>query len=175
MNGSEHRRQLTAVRGLAAFQVVVFHAGHFNGEWAVFFTACNGDRAVLLLFVLSGWLLGFVHLHRPFTSKNVKHYMLARAARIVPAYVVGLAAVSYLSERPGLFWLGLQFGPWHLWTVPLQLHFYLAFVVLWWLSTMRTPRTFAAVALAVGYALALAKLFLAKGVETQAPWRFCPS
>ena len=177
MNGSEHQRQLTAVRGLAAFQVVVFHAGHFNGEWAVFFTACNGDRAVLLLFVLSGWLLGFVHLHRPFTSKNVKHYMLARAARIVPAYVVGLAAVSYLSERPGLFWLGatLQFGPWHLWTVPLQLHFYLAFVVLWWLSTMRTLRTFAAVALAVGYALALAKLFLAQGVETQAPWRFCPS
>ena len=41
MNGSEHQRQLTAVRGLAAFQVVVFHAGHFNGEWAVFFTACN--------------------------------------------------------------------------------------------------------------------------------------
>ena len=75
-----------------------------------------------------------------------------------------------------LFWLGatLQFGPWHLWTVPLQLHFYLAFVVLWWLSTMRTLRTLLPLLSRSG-TLALAKLFLAQGVETQAPWRFCPS
>ncbi len=136
--GSRYAR-LDALRAIAAVMVLGHHVVA-AGTWdmapasAAFF---DGYRAVLVFFVLSGFLV-----FRPFAAGHVDPaaHVIKRVMRIMPAYVVALVGVSILSgDRtfidhpvehllliqnydPALFRVFLPVS----WTLVLEMTFYLA-------------------------------------------------
>jgi acetyltransferase len=98
---------LDAVRAIACAMVVLCHVSLYAG---------NGElsglkNGVMLFFALSGYLL-----YRPFVAGNVdlRRYGIARAARILPAYVVALVGLTLLTgdrsfaDRPLTYLLFMQ-------------------------------------------------------------------
>lgn len=132
-----------------------------------FLYAANGDRAVMLFFVLSGFLMGHLYLDTAWTPRSVVRYALARVSRVVPLYLVGLGLsnvalvtlpAAFLAAQPSVFT--------HLWTVPVELQYYVVFVGVW-----AVARAVAAVQVAV--ALAAVAVYAAAALKFFCP--FCPS
>ncbi len=95
---------LEAMRGIAALLVVLFHATQglqeffkreaFNNFFLI------GSKGVDLFFVLSGFIIFFVHyqdIHRP---ERFQHYLWKRFSRIYPSYWIAcsLALVFYFLQ-----------------------------------------------------------------------------
>src|SRR4026208_126197 len=87
---------LTARRFLAAAEVVAFHVAQTRPGWArpVDFLSglvSGGYAAVIFFFVLSGFILAYVHTAER-TACNVKatRFWRLRFARIAPAYYLAL-------------------------------------------------------------------------------------
>jgi peptidoglycan/LPS O-acetylase OafA/YrhL len=81
---------LDAVRALACVMVIISHVSLYRGD-----SSLLGLRnGVMLFFALSGYLL-----FRPFLrgSVDLRSYALHRAARILPAYVVALVGLTFLT------------------------------------------------------------------------------
>ena len=101
---------LDGLRALAAGLVVLTHAAFLTGFGAsgglVGRLWARGDFGVGIFFALSGFLL-----HRGFLAKagrgglDVVGYTLRRAARVLPAYWVTLAAVVVVAHPPLRDWL----------------------------------------------------------------------
>jgi peptidoglycan/LPS O-acetylase OafA/YrhL len=101
-----HLRGLDGLRAVAAMLVVLTHVGFLTG--AVSFGLVGrvlgrGDLGVAVFFGLSGFLL-----HRSFLRERaatgrvaVGDYLLRRAARVLPAFWVGLVVVA-VATRPEL-------------------------------------------------------------------------
>lgn len=97
---------LDLVRTMAAFIVVLSHLGygHLIGGHLWFFT-CFGNEAVMVFFVLSGLVIGYVTDRRELT---LSHYATARMARlysvILPAMVLTLIldGVGYAMNLGGM-------------------------------------------------------------------------
>ncbi|MBD2769072.1 acyltransferase [Hymenobacter sp. BT664] len=107
---------LTGIRFLAAFYVFVFH---IQSRFSLAFLPDSletiisvGALGVNLFFVLSGFILTYVHL-KDFSDTTVPtasyygRFMLKRFARIYPAYLIGLVAClavsGYLHDYPSPF------------------------------------------------------------------------
>lgn len=138
--------QLDGLRGLAALAVVV---AHYFGEVAHGVRALTfGWIGVGVFFVLSGYLIGGILLDRVGERGFLKEFYLRRAARILPAYLMVLAAVfvalaligaaswrdpvlplgAYLTFTTNVFLpMGYAGGTWLLpaWTLAVEEQFYL--------------------------------------------------
>ena len=156
---------------MAAAQVLVFHTQWYGShtvfgvvdlKW--FLNAANGDRAVMLFFVLSGFLMGHLYLNTACTPRSVVRYALARVSRVVPLYLVGLGLsnaalvalpAAFIASQPSVFT--------HLWTVPVELQYYVVFVGVW-----AVARAVAAAQVAV--ALAAVAVYAAAALKFFCPW-----
>jgi peptidoglycan/LPS O-acetylase OafA/YrhL len=91
-----HLRALTGLRFLAAFQVLVFHCTSWS-RWTRHALLRNvagcGYVAVSLFFILSGFILTYVHGARNKPLDRTDFYV-NRFARIYPAYLFGLLLVA---------------------------------------------------------------------------------
>jgi peptidoglycan/LPS O-acetylase OafA/YrhL len=96
------RHRYDAVEGLravAAFLVVTTHVAYWTGFVHAGFLgglAARGDLGVAVFFVLSGFLLSRPWLSAAFEKRpgpSVRRYSVHRAARLLPAYYLALAAV----------------------------------------------------------------------------------
>ena len=134
---------LDGLRGLAAYIVVI---GHFqlmtSVQWPLLGKG-TGQIGVMLFFVLSGFLMGALYMQRSFTLENLRDFYQKRIARVVPLYlimvlfcfVVGqtLPAVQVYNVNVGnllqhlLFWKGESV----LWTIAVEVQFYLMFPIFW--------------------------------------------
>lgn len=114
--GSERLRGLDGLRALAACAVLLTHVGFQTGRTGVMTAAgedtggllaallARMDLGVAVFFTLSGFLL-----YRPFLrarahgrqALDVRAYLLRRAARVLPAYWLVLAALA-VATRPDL-------------------------------------------------------------------------
>ena len=158
-------RKLNALRGLAALVVLVAHFSGATGWLGDYPGRGAGQLGVMLFFVLSGFLMGHLYLDRRFDRAALRRYVVARFARVVPLFAVVIAASIVLPRLgvTGVFYdlptpqliashLTTLSGKSILWTIPTELHFYAAFVVLW-LIFARSKR--AGTLLAVGLIVAV--------------------
>jgi len=157
---------LTGLRAVAAFAVFAFHHRHLQGLGASALAA--GGRAVLgelhigvaIFFTLSGFLITKRYAGRQFDGAEWRRYLLHRAARIWPVYLVlvlATFAASYPTEgrlHPGR-WLGELAGSLTLlkglteklylsgiaqaWSLTVEEGFYLLAPLVFWLGWRYRP------------------------------------
>lgn len=137
-----HIASLDGLRGFAALAVLVAHAGS-EGFLALSHTQGLGKIGVALFYALSGFLMGHLYLDRPWTGAERRNYMVARFARILPLFYVAVlfgAVVLFATgfsvygfRTPVHIALNLGFirGNGVLWSVPVEVQFYLLFLLLW--------------------------------------------
>ncbi|MEH6580742.1 MAG: acyltransferase [Halioglobus sp.] len=141
---------LTGLRGAAAFIVFVSHCSN----WQMLPGALGngfGQIGVMLFFILSGFLMGNLYLNKEITAENIRLYLVSRVGRIFPLYI-GLILLSilisttlypafhYSITEPDITFRALFFidAPFEFWTIPVELQFYLVFIIFWFLHARNT-------------------------------------
>lgn len=137
-----HVPPLDGIRGLSALVVVVVHASHLGllppvpGAMSIY--------AVMVFFALSGFLMGYLYLDRPFEPTAGSDYVAARIARIVPLYygIVLFSWVIYNFIDPTFFYamtssdlvrhLLFVGSVSYFWSIGPEVQFYAVFLLLWW-------------------------------------------
>ena len=108
-----------------------------------------GQYGVMLFFMLSGFLMAHLYLEKEFNRKNLYAYFLARMGRILPLYLL-VVFISYCSSNLGtpvlyeivdlnvlVSHLLFVDGESVLWTIPVEIQFYLLFILFWYFSSHR--------------------------------------
>jgi peptidoglycan/LPS O-acetylase OafA/YrhL len=136
---------LDGLRGLAALIVLVSHCAN-EGWLPAFLGSGMGQIGVAVFYVLSGFLMLHFAIDRPFDQFSLQRYAVARFSRVVPLYILALLITSalYLALGTGVSFYGvdeandllrswfLLRGVGVLWSIPVELHFYALFPLLWW-------------------------------------------
>ncbi len=143
-SNSDHYPALDGLRGLAAFTVLLSHFSNATGFLGGIFGRGGGQYGVLLFFVLSGFLMGRLYFPKAVSWHSVGDFYRRRFARVVPLYLV-LVLASYLLWK----WRGQHFplygindenilahltfwaGQGVMWTVVLEVKFYVIFPLIW--------------------------------------------
>lgn len=143
----EHIPALDGLRGVAAICVVVSHCANY-GLLPSFLGKGFGQQGVALFYTLSGYLIFRIYFMADFNSRNLWQYFVSRVSRVLPLYyfVLTLSFLAFifldvdfydLSDRSGFVFAFLALkGESVLWSIPVELHFYLLFVVLWFAKSM---------------------------------------
>jgi peptidoglycan/LPS O-acetylase OafA/YrhL len=179
---------LDGLRGLAAVIVLVSHVSNNVGLWGGVLGHGGGQIGVMIFFVLSGYLMGFLYLDRPFNSAEVWSYAVHRGARVLPLFytvvilallfreighLTGLPMEFYNSMGHSIYLLALIEGSDVFWTIPVEFHFYAVFVGLW-ASYSRFGRATIAAMICLGIVLLLINYSpLNETLIAGAPFFFC--
>jgi peptidoglycan/LPS O-acetylase OafA/YrhL len=139
---------LDGIRATACLMVLLSHM-----PWPVHFETL-GETGVGLFFVLSGFLMGYLHAETPWNYQSVCRYSIARFARIAPIYWLVISvcvAISYYD--PGsdfiLKILGETAVARHylfggnvsiFWSIPLEIQFYVFFLLFWFAVATRSKQ-----------------------------------
>ncbi|MWD28442.1 acyltransferase family protein [Aquicoccus sp. SCR17] len=133
---------LDGLRGLAALVVVVSHCAN-AGYLPRALGAGFGQMGVGIFYVLSGFLMSHLYLHGQPDAAAMRRYLVARLTRVLPLFHLVLAlsllgfAVSGVSVYGVATWPGilrnafLLHGSTILWSVPVEVQYYLLFLLIW--------------------------------------------
>ncbi|MGI3167303.1 acyltransferase family protein [Pseudooceanicola sp. 200-1SW] len=134
---------LNGLRGFAALMVLVSHSAN-AGMLPEILGEGMGQVGVCLFYALSGFLMAHVTFGREMTRDSVGSYMLARLSRVLPLFylLVFLNTLLFLALGEAFYsfdTLGDVAGNWLLlrgsgvfWSIPIEIHFYLLFLAIWW-------------------------------------------
>lgn len=133
---SRHNDALDGLRGLAAATVFISHFSNQTGLFGGLLGRGAGQVGVMLFFALSGFLMGRIYLGQPFSLAAAATYARRRVARVVPLYLVVVAAAFATGLYPvtaGNLVEHLLFirGESVLWTIPVEVQAYALFVPAW--------------------------------------------
>jgi peptidoglycan/LPS O-acetylase OafA/YrhL len=142
---------LDGARGVAALIVVVSHGANL-GLLPAELGGGAGQMGVILFFVLSGFLMAYLYADRPFVATECQRYARHRLGRVVPLYLLIVVLSWALTGRQDhvvTFDVGhgaelakhllLLHGNGALWTIPVEIHFYVVFVALWYANSRGRP------------------------------------
>jgi peptidoglycan/LPS O-acetylase OafA/YrhL len=186
---SNHIPALDGLRGLAALVVLASHVSNQVGLWGGLLGSGGGQIGVMIFFVLSGYLMGFLYLDRPFNLSEVWTYGVHRGARVLPLFyavaisallfreigrLTGLPMEFYHTMSHSIFLLTLIEGSDVFWTIPVEIHFYVVFVGLW-VSYSTVRRATIAAIICLGAALLLLNYYspFNETLIAGAPFFFC--
>ncbi|MEH6585723.1 MAG: acyltransferase [Halioglobus sp.] len=138
-----HINTLTGLRGMAAFIVFVSHCANLN-MLPGFLGNGFGQIGVMIFFILSGFLMGYLYLDKNATGRNIRQYIIARVGRVFPLYIL-LICISVLISltiypefhyhitNPQIVLRALLFidAPFEFWTIPVEVQFYIVFIIFW--------------------------------------------
>ena len=127
--------------------MLIAHVSPLTGLGADLFRAGGGQLGVMLFFALSGFLMAHVYWRSALSPRRVWTYAVARVARVVPLYLV-VVLTSYIvttlcADGPACprayevtdanlaDHLLLKAGVNVLWTIPVEMRFYLLFPLFW--------------------------------------------
>ena len=139
-------RKLNMLRGIAALIVIVSHYSNQTNIFSGVLGNGGGQFGVMLFFMLSGFLMSYLYMHKEVTQANIREFAIFRIARVVPLFLI-VILISYifqLFELKEIFYnihnlISLVFhalllsGDSVLWTIAPEIHFYMLFIILWWL------------------------------------------
>lgn len=136
-----HFLALDGARGVAAMAVVVSHCAN-AGFFPRILGEGTGQMGVLLFFLLSGFLMAFLYGQRPLNSEQVLRYATHRIARVFPLFYLVLALSLIVGAEGPIRFFDLSGGEWVwpvalvtgtsvLWTIPVEVQYYLVFLVIW--------------------------------------------
>ena len=138
-----HLPLLDSLRGLAAVLVLVAHAAR-EGFLPGFLGGGFGQVGVTTFFALSGFLMAHIYFERDFTATELRTYAVSRGGRVLPLYylvvggcsllllVIGTSLYGIMDLRGVALNLALVRGDGVFWSIPVEIHFYVLFVGLWW-------------------------------------------
>jgi peptidoglycan/LPS O-acetylase OafA/YrhL len=122
--------------------VVAF--SHFSNKTYLFnrlFGDAAGQLGVMLFYCLSGYLMASLYLHTPVSKAAVGEFARRRFARIGPLYLVVFVISAAWRAINGTPWplynvhlgdlIGVTEPDGVLWTIPIEVQFYLIFPLLW--------------------------------------------
>ncbi|HEX6241571.1 MAG TPA: acyltransferase, partial [Polyangiales bacterium] len=128
MESPDRYRSLDAIRGIAAFGVMIFHyANHFGtapflSMRQLGWVYRRGSILVDVFFVMSGYLLATIYAGR----RDVGTLIWRRVARLVPLHWLMLGVVTLLQmpilRRHGVTFVYLNYDPYHFLLNLLLLH-----------------------------------------------------
>lgn len=142
---------ITGLRGFAALLVVYAHLA--EKSWLKPDPHFPGEVGVMIFFSLSGFLIAYLYLARDFSAENVIDYVVARFARIAPAYlfVVVLSFFVYTEINPqfvyaistsNLFRHIIFSGNVSVfWSIAPEVQFYAIFLLIWASAHRYTSRS----------------------------------
>lgn len=172
-----HVPALDGLRGMAASIVVVSHCAN-AGFLPSILGSGYGQFGVALFYALSGFLMAFLYIERPFSGPNIKSYTNARVARVVPLYWAVVGASSLLLLVAGTSLYGMEpaadvaktfffiQGNGVFWSIPVEIHYYILFLLLWFLYKSRAGLA----SFAIVFGLQIAALFALSGVVPGGRW-----
>ena len=142
-------RKLNTLRGLAALIVMLTHFSDVTGWLGGSLGGRSGQYGVMLFFLLSGFLMSYLYLERTFSKENIKQYVIARMARVLPLFLL-VVLVSFVAPYFGVKGL-YDISSWQyllshllfidgesvLWTIAPEIQFYMLFIGLWFLASWR--------------------------------------
>jgi|TARA_B110000902_G_scaffold261419_1_gene336155 peptidoglycan/LPS O-acetylase OafA/YrhL len=146
---NQNIKQLTGLRGLAALIVFISHAA--NEELIANFLGNGfGQLGVMLFFVLSGFLMAHLYLEKIPNCSNIKVFFIARVGRVFPLFFI-LVILSYIVKTQvyenfhyqvndiSILTKSLLFikASNEFWTIPIEVQFYVMFILLWFLSAYK--------------------------------------
>lgn len=169
---------LTGLRGLAALGVVHAHLSeslHIKGSHFL------GEFCVMIFFCLSGFLMGYLYLHKTPSPREIRIYAAARVARIAPAYLSVIVVAFFVTkEYPDFIYaitdanllrhLLFSGNVSVLWSIPPEVQFYVLFPLVW--AALESIRTRKRLWIAVLAAIIVAILFF---LRTSSPGTFVAS
>jgi peptidoglycan/LPS O-acetylase OafA/YrhL len=104
----------------------------------------GGQLGVMLFFALSGFLMGRLYLAEPVSFSAIAEFARRRVARVMPLYLAAVLVSFLLYSALGDYWplypvssgniwqhLFFWKGTHELWTIPVEVQFYLVFPLLW--------------------------------------------
>ena len=134
---------LTGLRALAIGLVLISHMAIAQGLPRPWMIKGSGQLGVMLFFLLSGYLMARIYGTQAPDRQLVRRFTLARAGRVLPAYLV-VIAVSFAVAPWDPLWpyqivdlptlarhLLMIEGQNALWAVPIEVQFYAVFLVVW--------------------------------------------
>ncbi|MCL9998906.1 MAG: acyltransferase [Erythrobacter sp.] len=169
-----HLPALDGLRGFAALVVLVSHCAN-AGFLPAALGGGLGKMGVTLFFGLSGFLMAYLYCREEFTPRAVWSYMVNRLARVLPLYyaVVIVTVISFYAfgivlldagnVQAMVFNAGLIRGSSVLWTIPVEVHFYIVFMLLW--MAFQSVRFVPAVLCLAGAQIALVAVMFSLGFE----------
>ena len=141
---NNHIKSLDGLRGLAAIIVFISHSAN-HGLLPSVLGSGFGKVGVMVFFVLSGFLMASLYLEKPATLAAQREYFVARFGRVFPLYYFillvslcvsvwgGWSSYPFNYESAGAFIRSLFLidAVSILWTIPVEIQFYLLFVIFW--------------------------------------------
>ena len=150
-------KKLNTLRGVAVFIVMLSHYSNSSNLFSGFLGHGAGKLGVMIFFLLSGFLMSFLYIHKKFETFEVSNYLIARFARVAPLFII-LIIASYTLQQMGFSFLYniptieelfshllLLYGSSVLWTIPSEIQFYFIFLFLWWCWSKKESYFYAAV------------------------------
>lgn len=135
---------LTGLRGLAALIVFISHSAN-QSLLPSYFGNGFGKIGVMIFFVLSGFLMGYLYLNQTFNRCNIQAFVFARIGRVFPLYIT-LIILSYIIttylysgfhyriDNLFTFIKAISFirAPHEFWTIPVEVQFYVFYIAVWY-------------------------------------------
>jgi peptidoglycan/LPS O-acetylase OafA/YrhL len=136
MQRSVYFKNADGIRGLACLIVLVIHSCAMFFPTSAQYLRGSAKIGVWLFFVLSAFLLTNHLMAGDLTRSKIIDYVTGRLLRIMPLYVVAVIAYHLLgtagidSNLDVLNAITLRTGFAHLWTIPVEMKFYLLLIVM---------------------------------------------
>jgi len=141
-HGNDRFLQLDGLRGAAALIVLVSHSSG-AGLLPDVLGGGFGKMGVAIFYMLSGFLMGYLYLSRQPTGVALWNYAVRRAARVLPLFfcvvlLAGTLTAIFPIQLYGIRHLGdflrnlfIIRGTGVLWSIPVEIHFYIVFAMIW--------------------------------------------